>query len=73
MSLKTRPRKNSTVAITMGRDGQPIKHGDGEAYAVVTGDVVDRYGGGLGQAHDFIEKSVKVCEAALTHFKVVDP
>ena len=71
LELKPAPAKNSKVGIMMGKDGRPVKFGDGSSYVVVTGDVVDGNGGGLGQAHEFIEKSLRVCEAALQRFGVI--
>lgn len=68
MRLTTGPKCNSTVGLTIGNNGQPIAWGDGRAEVVVTAEVVDRQGNGLGEAHELIEKSVRVCEAALRQF-----
>jgi hypothetical protein len=68
--LRTRPEKGSTVGLTLDRAGRPRGFGDGSVSIVITGDVVDDHGNSLGNAHDIIERSVRVCEAALHHFGV---
>ena len=42
--------------------------GGGSAIVVLTGEVVDKDGNGLGDAHTFVEDAVRVCEAALQKF-----
>lgn len=72
LKLKTRPAQNSTVGVTMAKDGSPLKFGDGHACVVITGEVVDRCGNCLGGADNFIEKALKVCECALRRFRVTN-
>ena len=48
--------------------GQAVVSGDGDVRAVVTGRVVDKQGKSLGDAHDYLERAVKLCETALNHF-----
>ena len=57
--------------MTMGKTGVPRVGGNGDAKTVLTGEVVDKLGNGLGEAHEFIERSIRVCEAALRRFGVV--
>lgn len=68
--LATRAEKNSAVRMTLGRSGRPITSGDGSSSVIITGEVVDKNGSGLGEAYDFIERSLRVCEAALRRFGV---
>ena len=54
----------------MDRKGIPVVSGDGDSYTVLTGDVVDKRGNGLGEACELIERAVRFCESALRHFGV---
>jgi hypothetical protein len=42
--------------------------GSGSVGVVLTGDVLDKNGGGLGDSHKFIEAALRVCEAAVQRF-----
>lgn len=70
--LKTQPKKESSVVIQIGKSGQPNIGGDGSVHVIITGEVVDKDGVILGDAHIYIEKAIRHCEAALQHFDVVD-
>lgn len=71
MQLKTGAHAGSTSYMTMGKDGAPKIGGDGDTHTTLTGEVVDKLGNGLGEAHEFIERSIRLCEAALRQFGVV--
>ena len=70
--LSAGPGKASTV-MTMGKTGHPVSKtkGKGGVRVVLTGEVVDKNGSGLGDAHRFIDGALRVCEAALRHFGVI--
>lgn len=71
MLINTGEKAGSTATLAMSKDGIPIVSGDGDSHAVLTGEVVDKLGNGLGEAHEFIERSVRLCEAALRQFGVM--
>jgi hypothetical protein len=72
MQLKTGGRAGSTAFMTMGKDGVPKVTGDGDAQAVLTGEIVDKLGNGLGEAHEYLERAIRLCEAALRQFGVTN-
>ena len=68
--LSTGSGKNSSAVMTIGKGGEPAARtkGTGSVAVVLTGDVVDKNGNGLGDAHQFIEGALRVCEAAVQRF-----
>ncbi len=61
---------NSSAKVTLGKGGTPIAKtsGSGSANVVLTGDVVDKDGKGLSDAHIFIEAALRICEEAKQRF-----
>jgi len=70
MRLTTQPRKGSVVAMTMGRGGVPVIHGDGNAAAVITGEVVDVDGNMIGDADVLLSQAVDDCESLMQQFDI---
>lgn len=68
--LRTQAKEGSWVGMQSDLSGKSTVNGDGAAEVLVTADVLDKNGNGIGQAHDIIQRSIKVCEAALQHFGV---
>lgn len=68
--LSTGTGENSLALMTFGKGGKPVVRtkGTGSVGVLLTGDVVDKNGNGLGDAHKFIEAAVRVCEAAIQRF-----
>jgi len=68
--LSTGPGENSSTVMTLGKEGKPVARtkGTGSVGVVLTGDVVEKNGNGLGDAHKFIEAALRVCEAAVQRF-----
>jgi len=71
MELRTRAEANSSCFMTVGKRGQPVFSGNGDPRTVLTAEVVDKLGNGLGEAHGFIERAVSLCEKSLGQFRVV--
>lgn len=70
MQLRTRPKKGSTVIMTMGSGGIPVIAGDGSAVAVVTGDVVASDGTNAGDAHALLTEAIATCETLMRSFGI---
>lgn len=68
--LRTRPEKGSWIGMQTDLTGMPSVNGDGAAEVVLTADVLDKNGNGIGQAHEILRRAIDVCEASLTHFGV---
>jgi hypothetical protein len=68
--LATGSAANSSAVLTLGKGGMPVAKtkGSGSVGVVLTGDVLDKNGGGLGDSHKFIEAALRVCEAAVQRF-----
>lgn len=68
--LSTGSDAKSSVAMRLGKGGIPIAEtsGSGSANVVLTGDVVDKNGKGMGDAHLFLEAALRVCEEAKQRF-----
>jgi len=66
---KTRASGGSTAGIMFDLPtGKPRAIGDGESVAATTGDILDGNGNLIGEAHEFIETALAVCEAAVDYF-----
>ncbi len=70
MRLATKPKAGSTIGMTLGADGTPSFFGDGNAKAVITGDVIDKDHNRIGDLHEIASKAVQAWEALLTEFNV---
>ena len=70
MRLATKPEAGSTIGMTLRADGTPAFFGDGNAKAVITGDVVDKDHDRIGDIYKIASKAVHAWEALLTEFKV---
>lgn len=70
LELRTGPQANSVCFMTAGRDGRPKIGGNGDPRTVLTAEVVDKLGNGLGETHEFIERALQLCEAAISKFGV---
>lgn len=58
MELTTQAKAGSMVMMVAGRNGVPIIRGDGFASGRLTGDIVDKDGNALGDAHKFLDASI---------------
>lgn len=69
-ALKITPgsRPGSWVSIGMGPQGIPVASGDGSARAVLTGEVIDRYGSKIGDIDDIVARAIRQCEQLLVDF-----
>lgn len=70
MQLTTQPKKGSMVAMTMGPGGVPVIHGDGNASAVITGEIVDADGNMIGETDSILPKAVDDCESLMKTFGI---
>ncbi len=70
MRLTTQPCKGSVVGMTMGRGGVPVIHGDGNAAAVITGEVVDAEENMIGNADVLLSQAVDECESLMQQFDI---
>lgn len=68
--LTTGTETNSSATMTLGLDGKPnvFTTGGGSVRAVLTGEIIDKNGGGLEDAHRVLERAVRVCESAVERF-----
>jgi hypothetical protein len=64
------PGGKGSAVMTLGLGGRPVARtkGAGSVGVILTGDVIDKNGNGLGDAHGFIMRAVSVCEAAVRRF-----
>lgn len=58
------------MGMTIGRGGVPVILGDGTAQAVITAEIRDSNGNGLGDAHATLTEAVDVCESLLADFSI---
>ena len=70
LQMRTKPKKNSTVVVTMGVNGQPVAGGDGTAEVVVTAEVKDKNGNGMGDVDKYIRNTINYFENALRDFNI---
>ena len=70
LQMKTQPKKGSTVCMTAGLRGEPIISGDGSAHVVVTAEVLDKNGNGIGDVDKYVRGALRFCEGALRDFNV---
>lgn len=68
MRLSTLPKKGSWITMRMGKRGTPVTSGDGTARAVVTAEVVDRYGSKVGDVDELLSAAVHEIEKILFDF-----
>jgi len=70
MQLSTRPVKGSAMAMQVGRDGMPRFLGDGDARAVVTGDVVAVDGVRIGDLQGLIGKAIEAWRRVMVVYEI---
>jgi hypothetical protein len=70
MQLATKAEAGSTIGMTLGADGEPRFFGDGNAKAVITGDVLDKDNNRIGDLYEIETKAVEAWERLLNEFKV---
>jgi hypothetical protein len=70
MRLTPGPEAGSKIMMTFAPDGTPRISGSGVAYAVLTGDVVDRDGEPMGDLWEIEQNAVKAWEALLADFGI---
>jgi hypothetical protein len=70
MKLTTQAKIGSFVTLTLGPGGVPNIKGDGSAYAVITGDVVDKDGNMLGDLFNIEKGAVEAWESLLTDYGI---
>jgi hypothetical protein len=65
MQLRTQPRKGSFVGMTMGPNGVPIIHGDGNATAVITAEILDADRNVIGVTNTILTDVISECESLI--------
>ncbi len=71
MELRPAARKGSTVGMQLCSDGTPRILGDGRAAAVITGDVVDKNQGYIGDLSRLATEAVEQWEHLLKNFRLL--
>jgi hypothetical protein len=71
MRLQTQAKKGSMIAMTIGAGGVPRFLGDGTSKAVVTGDVVDKVNGRIGDLYEIATKAVEAWERLLVDLGLI--
>ena len=70
MRLATKAKAGSTIGMTLGTDGIPRFFGDGNAKAVITGNVLDKDNNRIGDLYEIETKAVEALEKLLNEFNV---
>lgn len=70
LTLRTLPRKNSSVTVQMGRDGRLRAGGDGTATVETSGAVRDGTGNRLGDLQEIVMRAIEAWERLLLTYEI---